>query len=243
MTAMSKSSLRSPGTGGPGTCAGCGSALAPKKPTPQGGGRPRKWCSERCRKGQYAGECIDCGAPTNGYAGPGQAAERCPSCRIKFEKTDFDHAAKQSAQKLGRNQWTNEQILAAIRRTAKNGVASKDAYNIAREANRAAFPSVPIIARRYGRWALAVQAAGLRVHRATPGYYANRRPDSVLLSAVRDCAAVLGRRPTYSEYEAWARLTGAPSGPSVRARLGAWVPACERALNGKSPARGTSPSS
>lgn len=41
----------------------------------------RKWCSERCRKSQYAGSCIDCGAPTNGTAGGHKRTpERCVEC-------------------------------------------------------------------------------------------------------------------------------------------------------------------
>ena len=56
-------------------CQGCG---APIQQAATGG--RRLWCSERCRKGQYAGRCIDCGAPTDGSAGPGKAALRCAAC-------------------------------------------------------------------------------------------------------------------------------------------------------------------
>lgn len=40
-------------------------------------GTRRRFCSERCRKAQYAGACEVCGAPTNGYNGPGKASRRC----------------------------------------------------------------------------------------------------------------------------------------------------------------------
>jgi DNA-directed RNA polymerase specialized sigma24 family protein len=59
----------------PTTCEGCG------KPIEQPRRGQRKWCSDRCRKtALYAGRCVDCGAPTNGYDGPGTAAERCSAC-------------------------------------------------------------------------------------------------------------------------------------------------------------------
>jgi hypothetical protein len=47
-------------------CHGCDAQLPPTAP----GGRPRKWCSERCRKSQYAGVCEACGSPRrDGSAG------------------------------------------------------------------------------------------------------------------------------------------------------------------------------
>lgn len=58
------------------TCAGCGTAIEQLKR-----GR-RKWCSHRCRKRTlYGGTCKLCGAVTNGYDGPGTAAEVCRDCR------------------------------------------------------------------------------------------------------------------------------------------------------------------
>lgn len=58
------------------TCQGCGAELLPS-----GGNRPRKWCSERCRRRTlYAGTCIDCGGPTDGSNGRARAPERCAGC-------------------------------------------------------------------------------------------------------------------------------------------------------------------
>ena len=79
-------------------CQGCGAGLPePKKPGP-----PRKWCSERCRKSQYAGQCVDCGRLTNGYDGPGKASERCVPCA----------QAKQTAEAI----WPRERVLQDARR-------------------------------------------------------------------------------------------------------------------------------
>jgi hypothetical protein len=54
-------------------CKGCGGAL----PTSHGS---RKWCSEACRKAQYGGACIDCGARTDGSNGVSKAPDRCLRC-------------------------------------------------------------------------------------------------------------------------------------------------------------------
>lgn len=62
------------------TCAGCGTSIPPSR-----GGPPRKWCSERCRKGQYAEPCERCGAPHGGRANRagGQRPQRyCHSCAL-----------------------------------------------------------------------------------------------------------------------------------------------------------------
>lgn len=56
-------------------CATCGTAILNAK------GR-RRFCSERCRKAQYAGTCTDCGNPTSGSEGR-RAEPRCPSCAMR----------------------------------------------------------------------------------------------------------------------------------------------------------------
>lgn len=77
-------------------CAGCGGPLPPQK-----AGRPRKWCSERCRKQtMYGGTCRFCGATTNGYDGPGTASDVCKVCLYT------------------RLAWNREKVIAAIQRWA-----------------------------------------------------------------------------------------------------------------------------
>jgi hypothetical protein len=59
-------------------CRGCGVLIHKnwRGPDP-------KWCSERCRKEQYAGRCIDCGARTSGSDGHGpNAPKRCVACAV-----------------------------------------------------------------------------------------------------------------------------------------------------------------
>lgn len=55
--------------GAPRVCV-CGNELPPSG---------RKWCSERCRKTQYRGGCMDCGGPTSGAA-------RCKSCGRAYQQ-------------------------------------------------------------------------------------------------------------------------------------------------------------
>lgn len=51
----------------------------------------RKWCSEPCRKSQYASVCVDCGAPTSGSDGR-RAEPRCRSCTRKSSVARGDRA-------------------------------------------------------------------------------------------------------------------------------------------------------
>lgn len=62
-----------------GVCKGCGGPLPASR-----GGRPRKWCSDRCRKSQYAQPCVDCGGPTKDGSGGRVAEPRCVPCGNKL---------------------------------------------------------------------------------------------------------------------------------------------------------------
>ena len=59
------------------TC--CGTCGTPLPPIKHGA---RKWCSERCRKEQYAKACSDCGTRIDGTT-PGKSKGRCHSCASK----------------------------------------------------------------------------------------------------------------------------------------------------------------
>src|SRR4051794_5827622 len=77
-------------------CRGCGTELPPQTWT----GRTRQWCSETCRKAQYGGTCVTCGAPTYGGEGRAAAPKQCKPC----------------FQEAQRAVWPDEAIIAAIRR-------------------------------------------------------------------------------------------------------------------------------
>lgn len=62
-------------------CHGCG---APLDLGPRG--RPRKWCSGRCRKASYGDPCVDCGAKTRFGAEMKRVPEpRCIDCHFRAE--------------------------------------------------------------------------------------------------------------------------------------------------------------
>lgn len=125
-----------------GKCEGCGTPFPPYSSR----GRRRKWCSGRCRKQTlYSGQCIDCGAPTNGYDGPALASERCVACRRQWEK---DNA-----------RWTPEAIADALRADA----AKRGRPPTAAEwtAATAATPTTSTVQFVMGSWNAGLEAAGL----------------------------------------------------------------------------------
>jgi hypothetical protein len=80
------------------TCQGCDTELPA-----QTRGRPRLWCTDRCRKRTlYSRQCVDCGAPCNTDGAVRDAATRCGECS----------RAHQSAEAV----WTRETVLDAGRR-------------------------------------------------------------------------------------------------------------------------------
>jgi hypothetical protein len=153
-------------------CKGCGVELPPNKAP----GQARKWCSGRCRKQTlYAGACVDCGAPTNGYDGPGKASERCVPCRKRF-----DHENRQ---------WTPETIVAAIQRWADEhgGVpptASDWNNTLSRQLGRGPhgddYPSASVVQHEFGTWSAAIKAAGFDAF--TPGRYGREGEDPAIIA-------------------------------------------------------------
>jgi hypothetical protein len=137
-----------------GVCAGCGVGLPPSR-----GNRPRKWCSEGCRKASYGDPCVDCGARTCSGAEKARVAEpRCPACSYRH-----------------RSRWTEEVIVARIREwvavhgepPAKADWTPADARRCNDEERALRFeradgywPCGTSVIERFGSWSAAVVAAG-----------------------------------------------------------------------------------
>jgi hypothetical protein len=134
-------------------CQHCGIPLQPS-----GGNRPRKWCSERCRKRQYDRACSDCGTRIEG-CNPGRTKGRCMPCSGK-----------------ARQIWTHETIIVAIQAWAREhgGIPpSAMDWNSAMAITRGrpekaqkfyeddAWPCATTVQAMFGTWSAAIAAAGL----------------------------------------------------------------------------------
>lgn len=153
-------------------CKGCGVALPPTIGT----GRPRKWCSDTCRKRQYDLACADCGVRINGTT-PSRLKDvpRCADC----SRTRYWAEHKR---------WTQDSIITAIQKWADvygESPAQPDWHPpTARRLNdeararrfedaRGEWPWLSTVAREFGSWNAAIVAAGF-APRARYGGGSNR---------------------------------------------------------------------
>lgn len=180
---------------------------------------------DRARKAKTDGWCVDCGCRTVGDGSYTPA--RCRPCENERQKAPGTRAERAYA---GTPRWSDEEILAAIRSAASGGVVSQPMYAAAYARRPGCMPSLPTVIKRFDRWALAVEAAGLRTRgRVKDGPRSDRTPTRGLLLAIDECVAAreLGRFPTYNEYEGWASEVGAISGQTIRNRFGTWLAAMD----------------
>jgi len=199
------------------TCAGCGTPLA----QPAGGGRRRRWCSERCRKNTlYGHTCVDCGITTT-YAG--RPTERCADCARRHSKEDLHSRRARSEVSRGRHRLSDAVLVEAVRRADALGLRTAPSY--ASNSAKYGLPSSRTLILRFGSWNAARQAAGFSI--AKRRTYRKRWSRDSCLAAVRELALAMGRPPTYREYETYAAETGAPSASTVRGFFGTWMAAID----------------
>lgn len=206
-------------------CRGCDAELPEQKAS----GRRREWCSDRCRKvSLYSSRCIDCGAICNKDGRVTNPAIRCFQCSKDAQRTPEARRVKSRAN-TGRSDYTDADCFTAMRSVATDGVLTTTVYDAAYlAAPRGSMPSRPTLIFRFGSWATAVHAAGLRLgHEGRPAAYANRMPDDTLLLAIADCAAAVGHWPGSRTYKDWSTEHGAPSYQVFRWRFGSWLAALE----------------
>lgn len=209
-------------------CAGCGESLPPTKPS---AGRPRKWCSDRCRKDQYRPSCVDCGALLNGSDGLGpNRALRCRTC----SKVEQRRMANRHRNAAGKEQvHTDDMLLDALRFAAQqlaeegiDGPLVKSAYDYVQAGNNA-LPVSATIVNRFDYWADAVLYAGLQPGQPRRGSY-TRQTREDCAAALRAAADDLGDIPTLNAYRAWRRTRpGAPSSELISIRFGGWLDALD----------------
>lgn len=139
--------------------------LTCETPLPPARGRPRKFCSDRCRKAQYARPCTDCGQAMSGdYGRSTKGPQRCPSCAT-----------------AARTMWTRDTIVAAIHGwVARYGAipAATDwnpsqarARGLDWRADRfleGVWPFQATVQKVFGSWSAAISAAGYQPREGRP---------------------------------------------------------------------------
>jgi transposase len=115
----------------------------------------------RARRFRYGGQCIDCGAPTDGSQGRDHASTRCRECSRTKQKADA--------------RWTPETVTEAIRRFATrygrtpsatdfNPPHAKymgHAWRAERFYSDGDYPYTGTVQGAFGSWSAAIKAAGL----------------------------------------------------------------------------------
>lgn len=119
-------------------CETCGT------PFPEGDDVRRRFCSARCRKAQYAGTCVDCGAKTNGSNGRAAAGKRCAPCSMAYQ-----HEARY---------WTPERLIEGVRAWAADLGRTPHSQDANQGGARVPYPPA---AREFGSWPAFIRAAGL----------------------------------------------------------------------------------
>ena len=132
------------------------------------------------------------------------------------------------------SKWSDDAIVAAVRQAATyeyplSGVAYQRLVTLGEVTG----PSRALVHKRLGSWTRACELAGVEPDRAAHAGYQSRWTDADLLGYVATYLRKAGSAGTYAGYIAWARdQTGAPSGPSIRNRLGGWGEIKRAALQG-----------
>lgn len=125
--------------------------------------------------------------------------------------------------------WTKDQILASIKYAAAviGEPLSRNAYQS--HAPDYNMPAHYTIERHFGSWHEACKQAGVQTYdkRATRSWSISQEDCA---TAIRQCAEKLGRVPSYSAYDSWAKSNDAPSGSTVRNKFGSWKYAVARSF-------------
>jgi len=138
----------------------CGAELSQT----EGRGRPRKWCSETCRRNfSYGGECIDCGEATrySGHDGTGPSL-RCPRCamaaRIVWGQERVVEKIREWADQFGEPPLAYEWHLAGARHKCSPERLGEIEGRLDRFDGDV--PSTSLVVLRFGSWNAAIEAAG-----------------------------------------------------------------------------------
>lgn len=197
-------------------CGGCGVVLPPQER-----GRPRKWCSEWCRKRSYDKPCIDCGTLVDGTT-PSRCGGRCIPCNAA-------HACQLS------RQWILDSFAEWEERFGVPPSAMDWNPSLARakgmewkaeryEGTGRPWPSTSLVQDRFGSWNAGRQAAGFETFEA--GQYGRDGEDPAVIAETAALyreglpVAQIARRMGVSQSGVQHRLerSGVPRRPTGRPR-------------------------
>lgn len=130
-------------------------------------------------------------------------------------------------------QWSDEQILDAIRTTATYAypVSAAD-YERLLMSGEVTGPSVARITQRFANWGRACRSAGVEPRPPRRQHYQSRWTDEDMLAFVRDYLNDPDQPGTFAGYDPWRRQAGveAPSSALLRTRMGSWSDIKRKAL-------------
>lgn len=142
--------------------------------------------------------------------------------------------------------FSDDQVLAAVRdawriaSTTASGLSSNRYQELVHDGSVAG-PSAVRVLQRYGTWAAATAAAGVPAGRRPRLEYSTAWSDADMLAHVRAYLDDPQASGSYAGWDSWRRELApqAPSGPTLRNRLGSWSQIRERARALPTPAPST----
>ena len=144
-----------------------------------------------------------------------------------FPKTEY------SRRKVILRRYADDELIASLQEASVSvqGVLTIAAYTDYAEARRTSdgrlWPTHQTYSKRFGSWREALQAAGLKANPPGPMTGHRQFDEAHCVDAVRVAARELGKVPTATEYDAFAKASGGalPSQATVRHRCGTWYKA------------------
>ena len=129
------------------------------------------------------------------------------------------------------SKYSDSDFLAFLRIAAENSTKpclstkSYNAYRNQRNANGEEWPNSQIIMKRFGTWIEACANAGVQAGLPLRKSYERKYTVSECRDFVDEFIVMCRSQkisPSYFRYDSWSRVSKAPSGPTIRNRLGGW---------------------
>ena len=133
----------------------------------------------------------------------------------------------------GGSRWTRDQVLEGIRTAASYEYPlTRNTYTRLVRSGEVDGPSAPRVEQLFdGSWRRACEAAGVEAAQALRSNYQSDWTDEDLLSFVRRYVSEAGPKASFMGYDDWRRRdSGAPSGSTIRNRMGSWIEVRRAAL-------------